>query len=150
MLPVRRPGGDRHFRQGHQKNSVSWGLKGGVEARDRYWSKAEEAASKAQGLGFEGSAFTTGWTCYCFGAVSSCLSLSIKVLLISMWFYCRELARSQGGRTPEGKEDDWAGREGRGKGGRRRRKKEAWKHKILKRVINSDRYSNLSRFSRIL
>lgn len=29
-------------------------------------------------------------------------------------------------------------------------KKEAWKHKILKRVINSDRYSSLSRFSRIL
>lgn len=148
MPPVSRPGGDRHFRQCCQKTTASWGLKERVEARDRYWREAEEAASKGQGLGFEESTFTTGRACYCFGAVSSCLSLSIKVLLISMWLYCRELAGSQGGRAPEGKEDDLAG--GGGRGGWRRRKREAWKHKILKRVINSDRYSNLFGFSRIL
>lgn len=79
--------------------------------------KPKRQQSKGRGLGFEETAFTTGRACYCFGAVSSCLSLSIKVLLISMWLYCRELAGSQGGRTPEGKEDDLAGREGRGWGG---------------------------------
>lgn len=148
MPPVSRPGGDRHFRQGSQKTTASRDLKEGTRARDRYWREAKESARKGWGLRFEQSAFTTGRACYCFGAVSSCLSLSIKLLLISMWLYCRELAGSQGGRTPEGKEDGSAGREGRG--GWRRRKWEAWIHKILKRAINSDCYSNLFRFSRIL
>lgn len=153
MLPVSRPGGDCHFRQGHQRTTTCRGLKGGAEAQDRCWREAEEAASKGQGLGFEERAFITGQACYCFGAVSSCLSLSIKVLLISMWLYCRELARSQGGRTPEGKESDWPGRglwSRAGRWGWRRRKKGPWKHKISKRVINSDHCSNLFRFSRIL